>query len=839
MTARKNLSKLAHILCATTALTFAASSAFAQDIGPETQAEAEASVEADVQAEMRTPPRQLEEIIVTAQKREQAIQNVPISMTAISGEALHEQGVTDVREALQLVPNASVDAAGFFAAPRVRGFTLNNNNKSFEPPVGMVLDNIPHTRIPYFVAALFDISRMEVLRGPQGTSFGKNTTAGLIHLVSHQPSDEWDATGTLEAGELNRYRVEAAVGGPITNGINFRIAGLYDTRDGYIENTTARTNPSAPEELKDRERIGVRATVQFTDLWDSTLTIGYEHFDLYDGGAALEIITAGPVMRDTLRRYDPNTDFEPGNWVASQDYPDFRDVAIDRYRVQWDKTFSFMNLVAIAAYSNMEQTLALDTDFTPAEAIIGTGSDESPEWYGEVRFIPNTLNGLFGLNFMPGETDFLFGVNGGRREINDSHFTFGVNNTPFWDMTVAGLVDAQGVDVPLALSELGLPINPGEVPSKLDEMDQFFNQQSDELSIFAHVQYQFLPDWGIELGGRYTTEKKSADWDVFFTTPEPNTALRAIGVEPFTATRELDQSNFQPKVSLNWAPVDNIMIFAHWERGYKGGGFNAFAMREGTNPVTDSGFEDDDLTFQDEVATNIGLDFKSRLFNNTMYLNVSLFHQTAEDFQVLIRENPPATVGLGTSRVINAEEAVSRGVEADLQWLATEWLTIGGSLGILDTEFVEFSDGECAAGTSNANTDGDDNPRCDQSGKSFPFAPEVGATLSLRGRFPLQPIARSWEWLRDVELTIGTLVEYESSQLLDVDLDERKRQDAYTRFKADIGVGSLEDGWALRVIGENLTNTETHVRLGDVVENVIIGSQNQPRLIYVQFRKDF
>jgi len=838
MTAQSIFSKQARLLLASSALSLLTSWAVAQDIAAETEA-SDAELDAAAQASVSAPPRQLEEIIVTAQKREQAIQNVPISMTAISGEALKEQGVTDVREALQLVPNASVDAAGFFAAPRVRGFTLNNNNKSFEPPVGMVLDNIPHTRIPYFIAALFDINRMEVLRGPQGTSFGKNTTAGLIHLLSRQPTDEWDATATVEAGDLNRYRGELAVGGPIMEGLNFRAAGLYDTRDGYIHNTTGSIDPNAPARLKDRERKGVRLTFQFTDLWDSTLTFAYEHFDLYDGGAAAEILTAGPMTKDTLRRYDPNTDFVPGNWVASQDFSDFRDVDIDRYRVQWDKNFKHFGLVAIASYANMEQSLALDTDFTPAPAIIGVGSDKSPETYGELRFIPNTMNGLFGLSFMPGETDFLFGVNGGRREINDSHFTFGVNNTPFWDITAAGIADTAGGDASLGLAELGLPINPGDVPSKLDEMDQNFEQKSDELSFFAHLQYQFLPAWGLELGARYTSEKKSADWDVYFTTPEPNIALRAIGVEPFTATRELDQSNFQPKVSLSWAPADNIMIFAHWERGYKGGGFNAFAFREGNDPVQDQGFEDDDLVFEDEVATNIGLDFKSRLFNNTMYLNVSLFREVAKDFQVLIRENPPATVGLGTSRVINAEEALSQGIEADMQWLATEWLTVGGSLGILDTEFVKFRDGECAAGTSNSNTDGDDNPRCDQSGKSFPFAPEIGATLSLRTRFPLQSLARNWRFLQNVELTLGTLIEYESDQLLDVDLDERKRQDAYTRIKADIGVGSLDDGWGLRVIGENLTNTKTHVRLGDVVEDVIIGSQNQPRLLYLQFRKDF
>ncbi|CAE7205050.1 fyuA [Symbiodinium microadriaticum] len=782
---------------------------------------------------------QLEEIVVTAQKREQAIQNVPVSMTAISGDMLFEQGATDVREALQLVPNASVDAAGFFAAPRVRGFTLNNNNKSFEPPVGMVLDSIPHTRIPYFIAALFDIERMEVMRGPQGTSFGKNTTAGLIHLISKKPTDEWEGYISGDTGELERLHFEAAVGGPVIDGLNFRIAGLFDERDGYVDNTTNLTVSGAPDRLRERKRTGLRLTAEMPNIWGSSLTIGYERFELYDGGAALEMIQGGPILKERLRSYDPNHDFEPGNWVTSQEFPDFRDVMIERVRGEWSKSFGGISLIAIGGWANMEQTLALDTDFTAAPAIIGTGGDHSPELYGEVRLVSDSLDGLFGMTWFGGESDFILGVAAGKREILDSHFTFGINNTPFWDLV--GAAGADTANAGIDPGDLGIPplFNPATTPTKLDEMDQRFEQYSEDLSVFAHTRWQFLPSWGVELGGRFTTEEKSAWWSMIFTTPEPNTTLRAVGAEEFTATREMELENFQPKVSLNWAPLDNISLFLHWEKGFKGGGFNAFALREGTDPVSDAGFEDDDLTFRDEVATNIGFDMKSRLFSNRMYFNVSLFREVAKDFQVLIRENPNGTIGLGTSRVINAEEALSQGVEADMQWLATSWLTVGASLGILDTEFVSFKDGECPVGNSKKDSDGDGNPRCDQSGKPFPFAPEIGATLSLRTNFPLQGVAPGWKFMRDVVFIAGTLIEYESDQLLDIDLDERKRQDAFTRIKADIGIRSEEGGWGLKLVGENLTNEVTHVRLGDVLEDVIHGSQNQPRLIYLQFRKDF
>jgi outer membrane receptor protein involved in Fe transport len=779
----------------------------------------------------------LDEITVTSQKRLQSIHDVPISVTALTNTMMFEQGVTDVREALQLVPNARVDSAGFFAAPRVRGFTLNNNNKSFEPPVGMVLDGIPHTRIEYFLAALMDTERMEVMRGPQGTTFGKNTTAGLIHLISYQPPSSPQGSLTIDAGELNRRHLEAAYGGPLTTGLNFRVSGLLDERDGYIENTTARVLDTAPKELKDRKRTGVRFAVEAPDLWGSTVLLGFENFQLYDGGASLETIRSGPAFAEAVRGYDPGADFTPGNWIHSQDFADFKDVTIQRTRFQWDRSIGDWEFVALGAYSVMDQDLSLDTDFTPAPAILGSGTDHSPESYGELRFTAPTLDGLLGLAMLPGDTDFLFGITGGRRQILDSHFIFGINNRPFFELVgAAGTDTGNPPDPGSAGGILGVPAADSD---KFDEVDQGFEQTSNDLSGFAHMHWRFLPTWGLELGGRYTTEQKSGRWNQVFTTPEPNTSLRAIGAAPFTATRELDLKNFQPKVSLDWAPLRDLSLFVHWEKGFKAGGFNAFAFREGNDPVQDQGFETDDLVFRDEVATNWGFDIKTWLFDRSANLNISLFREVAKDFQVLIRENPNGTIGLGTSRVVNAEEALAQGVEMDLRWAPTGWLTVMSGVGVLKTEFIKFTDGECPVGPSKKDSDGDGNPRCDQSGKPFPFAPELGATVSLRLNLPIGNLPLLGTAFDGLNLIAGTVVEYETEQYLDIDLEEQKLQKAFTRYKADVGVTSIAGRWTLRVVGENLTDTVTWVRYGDVFEDVVVGSQNQPRLLYLQFRQDF
>jgi outer membrane receptor protein involved in Fe transport len=789
--------------------------------------------------------RVLDQIVVTAQKREQALMDVPISMTALTGDFLAEQGVTDVTEALQLVPNASVDAAGFFAAPRIRGFTFNNNNKAFEPPVGLVIDGIPHTEVPYFLAALFDVQRLEVLRGPQGTSFGKNTTAGLIHLITRKPGTAFTGSLNLERGELGRNRVEAAFGGPLTENLLFRVSGLFDEREGFIRNTTAEILPDAPKRLKDRRRTGLRAQLLMPDLFGSRLELGYEAFELFDGGAALELLQAGPNFRDALRRYDPHADFIPGNFVTSQDLPDFRDISIHRSRLQWDTSLGDWGLVAIGGQALMKERLSLDTDFTPAEAINGFGGDRAPLSYGELRAVAPTLDGLLGLRLLPGSTDLLFGVNASRRELRDSDFTFGINSGPFLDLLDAAGRDAQGAGT--GGTPGPLPANPADTDSAYEEFNQRFDQISEDLSFFAHLQWQFLPHWSMELGGRLTTETKRGVWDVEFTTPPPNPILVGIGVEEFEAVRERRERNFQPKVSLNWQPSDTFSAFLHWEKGFKGGGFNAFAFREGDEGPPPSGtegavgdFSDDDLVFEEETGTNWGLDFKTRLLGGAATANLSLFRQTATDFQVLIRENPAGTIGLGTSRVVNAEKARAQGVEMDLTWLATDWLTVVGSSGYLDTRYLDFPDNECPAGRGDTDDD-DDNPRCDATGKPFPFAPRWSNTLGLRVTLPAQqlPLLGALFSRGGYEWVFGALAEHESSQLLDLDLEETKRQGAYLRYRADFGLRDLDRRWSLRVVGENLTNTVTHVRLGDIFNGVVHGSQRQPRLFYLQFRQDF
>ncbi|MGB0220310.1 MAG: TonB-dependent receptor [Sinimarinibacterium flocculans] len=773
----------------------------------------------------------LEEIVVTAQKKAQFVEDVPISLSVVDHKFIASWGITDVREAMLFVPNVKVEEAGFFASPRVRGFSFNNNNKAFEPPAGIALDGIPYTRVEYFNAALFDVQRIEALRGPQGTTFGKNTTAGLIHVVTQNPTDDFTGYADVQRGELDRLRIEAAVGGPLIAGmLNFRIAGLYDERDGFIRNTTAPLVPGLPSDLRSQGRRGVRAKLDFIDLAGATLRLSLETVELESGGAGAEMYNASERIQAVLRRYDPNADFERNNYTASIDQPDGRIAQIDTINAEFGTGLGDWNLVALAGHSVLKNELQVDTDFSPAPAIYGEDRDRSPTTSFELRAESPEFDGLFGLPTLfgtdLGSSNLLVGLYHQHREIQGGGFEFRIGTLPFLELTLAGTQDAPAETLLAALPPqlfgllfAAIPASPPGGDNLYEEVKQGFEQQADASALFGQFEWSFAPRWTAQLGLRYSVEDKSARWNSVYTSPGPSVLLPLAGISQFSAERSQSEEQLQPKLSLNWQPTDDVSLFLHWARAYKGGGFNAFAFRD----------RDDELVFQPEVATEWGFDFKGSLLDGRAKLNVSLYRLDIDDFQVLTRIPDALTVGLGVTKVENAAKARSQGVEADFTWLVTEWLTLIGTAAFNDTEYLDFKTNDCPADQDN--TDGDDDQRCDATGKGFAFAPRQSYTLFANLSFPIGDGGLRWGF--------GGGAEYQSLQYLDIDLDPRKTQEGFFRYRANIGISNPMQGWSFRVFGENLGDARTSIRQGDVVPGLFVNIQEAPRQFYAQLRYEF
>ncbi|MBD2860223.1 TonB-dependent receptor [Spongiibacter sp. KMU-158] len=757
--------------------------------------------------------RAIEEIIVTAQKREEAVQDVPISMSVMNDDFITEQGINDLATAMLYVPSVKVTAAGFFAAPNARGFTFNNNNKAFEPPLGLAIDGLPYTRIPYFLAATFDLQRIEVLRGPQGTTFGKNTTAGLIHMLTKNPTDELSGALNIQGGEYNRRRYEGVISGPIIKDfLNIRIAGFSDVRDGYIKNTTHDARPGAQKDFLGHDRDGFRIKAEFTDLAGSNLRLSYEEVNLVDRGTGAEIIRAKPEVQEYMRQFDPNTDFTADNNTASMDYPDGRSVTIKTFNSQWDMDFSNWGLVVVGGYSQLSNSLTADIDFSPAPASYALGGDTSPTTTLEARLISPTLDGLFGLTEIGGlslgSSDFIMGGFYQNREINDSTMRFVFDVPVYLGMIAAASPNTSGL-APL----IGLypTFTEGTI---LEDATQNFEQRAETAAFFGEAKWNFHQDFTAQLGFRVSDEEKSAAWQQVYNNPQPSVLLPENGLEEFEAERSMKDSQFQYKVSLNWHPSDDISIFAHQAKAVKGGGFNAFSFRG----------VDDELQYSPEYTTEYAINAKTFWLDKTLVLNLGIYRMEVEDFQVLIRDAERANLGVGVSRVTNAAEARAQGFEGDFQWNPLAWLTLIGTIGYNETEYLNFTRNECPA----------DRPMpggCDATGKSFPFTPEWNNTLTTIFRTPIGSSG--------LEFTASATIENYSEQFLDVDLDERKIQEGFSRYKASIGLSHPIQGWSIKVVGENLTDQRSGVRQGDLFEGVFVESVEIPRMIYGQLAWSF
>ncbi len=779
------------------------------------------------------PPssKRLEEIVVVAQKKAEPIQDVPISISVIDEQFIEEWSITDLNTTVLYTPNVKVADAGYFILPRIRGFGTDQNNKAFEPPAGVAIDGIPYTRLEYFTSALFDLARMEVYRGPQGTAFGKNTTAGLIHLITNSPTDEYQGFVDIQYGDFDRRRLEGAVGGPMIPGfLNFRVAGLSDDRTGFVRNSATVSLNGAPEYGRGNNRKGVRLKLDFVDLFGSSLRLTAEKVDIEALGAGIELFDVSDTMRAAILRYDPATDFERANYVNTINDPDYRRIALETYNAEWRLDIGEWELVGLGGYSVLDGDAALDTDISPVPAIAAFDSDRSPTTTAEFRLESPELDGLLGLPSLfgvdLGYSNILAGLYYQKREIQGDGIRYRVGLS-YLDLLLASTLDNAGSPVPDLITNLVAALFPLIPPiggiadsAYSEEATQDFDQSADAQAAFAQLQWQLTPVWGVEYGIRFNQETKDAHFNMYYSS-DSALLLPLLGVEEYERDLSLSEDNVAHRVSLNFEPSEEIGLFLHWAKGFRGGGFNAFSYRG----------DIDELIYGPESATDWGLDFKSTLLDGRMRLNVSLFRLDVDDFQVLVGlpTNSPTGIGLGGSKVENASKARSQGIEADMTWLVFDWFTLFSTFGLNDTEYLDFTTNTCFP--DNKDTDGNGDTYCDATGKPFPLTPKyTGTTLGMI----TVPLSRS-----GLAMQIGGGFDYQSGQYSNTSLDDRYTQGPVTRWRATIGFGHAFDGWSFRLQGENLTNEKVTVRQGQIIKGAVVEGIEAPRTIYATFRYNF
>ena len=767
--------------------------------------------------------RSIEEIVVTAQRKEERLHDVPISMSALDDAFLREQGVSDLQDAVRYAPNVRIDQSGGLILPRIRGFsTMALLTRGFEQAVGLAIDEVPYGRAEYFTSGLFDLERVEVLRGPQGQLFGANTTVGLLNLTTKNPTDELTGHVDLALGELEHRRGEAAIGGPVLPGfLNFRIAGLTDERDGYVENTTAKFVPGAESKLGGQDRQALRIKLDFPDLFGAGLLLSYQRDDLDFGAAPLEITSVTENFRSFFRQFDPDANFDANDFVASIDSPSSLEVGIDTFVARGRYDVGSWGLNAVVGWSRLHTVVHSDDD-SPAPVYVIDVDELTHQTTFELRATSPDLSGLLGLGNLfglpLGSSDFTSGFFFQRRTHGPTDQTLDIDGPLFVEITAVNAAP------PLPLPDTGMR---RPTVGFTEHLLAHFEQESKQFSGFGQMNWRFIDRWTLLSGVRLDHTTKDVSWRQ---TIDPETAVLLFAVfDEFEDSDSRSAFEVAPKVGMTFDWTEDVNSYWTWANNFQAGGFNNF----GTAMDPNQRRYDASHVQSWEVGTKI------RFLDGAADLNLGLFHMTMKDFQ--LNTNVEVGAGLSVGTIINAGELRARGVEADSTWLATDWLTIRASLGFNDTEFIDFPFGTCI--TNREDTDGDGDPRCDLTGGPLVQAPKWDTTVTPSVRVPLVslPGFAPDSPLSGIDLTSALTVQYTDTRFLNDTLDPRTRQPSFFLLDASVGLGNPTRGWSLQFRVENLTDEATAGIANEVAlaTGVISKSINPPRLVVGTLRWEF
>ena len=728
----------------------------------------------------------LEEIVVTAQQRSESLQDVPVSVAAVTAEKMSNAGIVDLQGLSELVPNFSINETGISTTVTIRGIS-SGINPGFEQSVGIYNDGIFFGRDQLARIPMMDMERVEVLRGPQGILFGKNSIAGAVSQVSAKPTDDFEGSVTaLYEPDHGEQDVRLVLSGPITDSLSGRIAVLDRSLDGYVFNTV-----SQQDEQNEDEQV-IRGSLRWDVNEDVTANLKVSHSTFDTVGRNMEVYNSigTPPHIATLNALQAYPVEAKLNFSAdSNGHFSDNEVSVATLTVDWDmEGFSLTSITGFAEYEFDENC---DCDFTGATVFNATRQEEYEQFSQELRFTSD----------LGGDFDYIGGL------------FFQSTELKYKDSII--LPDPTVISTALALlgASALVPFAPGS------STDRTFNQEGDVWAAFAQGSWTLSDDLRLTIGGRYTQETKDATRSqlhranaayggqlqspatVDAVSGAYNVLYGIFAVEAYTPiSGDLDDSSFTPVVTLEWDANEDTMAYLTWTKGFKSGGFDARSNGHPDAAVTNGQKSGNQITgsweFDREETTSIELGSKMTLADGAAELNVALYMTEYSDLQV---SQFDGTLGFN---VTNAGEATVQGLETDGRWAVSENVTLTGSAAYLDFNYDKFPNSQCYFGqTANSTVAAG---LCDVSGQRKEYTPELQANIGAA-------------WIGDIAegLVLNASVDlvYMDEYIYAANLDPRTKQDATTQVSARVSLSDNKGAWEVALIGRNLTD-ETVINFG-------------------------
>ena len=677
---------------------------------------------------------QLEEVIVTAQKRAESLQDVPISMTAISGDKISDANLQTMGDLSEYVPNLAISENAVNSIISMRGIGVGAN-QSFEQSVGVYVDGVHYGKSRQVRTGLFDLGQVEVLRGPQGILFGKNTLAGAINVTSASATvgDEMSGRVSVSRESNQGETAEVTLNAPVTDNLAIRLAYRDRSDDGFMTNTFATsqngvqaTFPSTDEQIwrlsatwEPNDSTTVKFKTGASDFVRLGSTAALNRFQPEENIAASNSLMYG-IMGIVYPSYgvgvaagvvDPNRDSISLGGLAlaqilgrdldqTEEKPEGTDTQTteNSLNIQMELDNGF-TLTSVTGHSGYEYEDGIDADFLPVRFIGRSDISEYTQTSQEFR--------------LESPTDQAFSwVTGAYWQTQEQE----IDRTVIFDGTVGnpGIMAA----ITGCSSFLALPkalVGPAYCINGVTSFDQAgrvsnWKQDTDAWAVFFQGTYDITDTISLTAGVRYTEEEKSvkARTDLVqdstgLATPNANpynAALQAASFASYAHVFDEDRKTDQlmPALNLTWEMSDTSLLYVSYSEGFKSGGFNSVddqnpeIAADGsilrTTPAI--GFE-----YEDENAESFEIGGKHTLMDGAMTVNWAMFSSEYMNQQV------STFVGLGFV-VANAASSEIQGIEIDMQYQATDNLRLGANVAMLDATYGNFDAAGCTAAQDSA-----------------------------------------------------------------------------------------------------------------------------------------
>ena len=713
----------------------------------------------------------LEEVIVTATKRSESVQDVPLAITALSGEFVNEVNLNDVKDLVMYTPGVSGNSQdSFIDAISVRGIRTQDFGVGGDPSSAFFKNDLYEGRNGSAVTSLYDLDRVEVLRGPQGFLFGRNSIGGAFSVHTRRAEiGTSDGYIDLDIGEREHAVVEGGVNVPVNNNFAMRFAGYYSHEDGFVKNRF----PS--DDLIEHDKWALRWSTT-TEVGNLSVRTMVEYEDREQSGSVYRAVTEGEVW-ETLEAALGPIDVRGSDEDVDVDRSggDNDDAEILTLGLYVDYDFGFATLTSNTGYKDHDYYYNEDYDGTPLNLETYRQDQEGEYFQQELRLTSNTdgkLAWYAGVSYYKEDIDTTFRF-AGEEDFFCQYYGYYYN----YGMTFSGCEDLYNYyEYEFTPSANGLLEEYGRVKGKYQGWGAYVN-----------LDYYITPTFDVEVGVRWTDDEK----DFALYVPTPESELGPYWAYGFSTAEFIDKTeswdDFTPRVIAKWRPDDDTMLFASYTAGFKSGGFGSFVLADNAagdpaigniDIVKEDGFRPD--SFEPEEVDSYEIGYKGTWFNGAALANVTAFYYEYTDLQITVGTESGATL------VENAGEVEAWGIEASFTAGLGDYVTAYLALGYLDSEANKLQD-ICAL---------EDPDGCE--GSPLWWAPEFSGALVLDASYPIASgaITGSFELTWESDRGRG----WEDLSELEID--------AYEEMALRIGYES-NNNWFVEAYVENLTDEFT------------------------------